>query len=184
MIPRRHRRRAAGPEAAATAGALRDNPSPAAPSTRDAFWCIRASSMSAPAKPIPHANEGLLARIASLESALAAARAQVEALTAERDQLRASHERLRQDLELFRRRIYVAQAERVDTRQLEIEFAEKLAELTKIERRLDEELAAEAAEASAPAGNDGKRSKSRVKPTGRRDLQETSLPKASAALRN
>jgi dGTPase len=62
----------------------------------------------------------------------------------------------------------------VDTRQLEIEFAEKLAELTEIERRLDKELAA--AEAASSGGNGGQ-AKARGKPTGRRDLRETNLPK-------
>jgi len=60
-------------------------------------------------------REILLARIAELEK--------------ERDNLRASHERLRQELELFKRRLFVAKAERVDTRQLELEYAQKLQEL-------------------------------------------------------
>ena len=46
--------------------------------------------------------------------------------------LRASHERLRLELELLRRRIFVAKAERVDTAQLELEFAAKLAELDRL----------------------------------------------------
>jgi transposase len=51
-------------------------------------------------------------------------------LEQERDRLRASHERLRQELELFKRRLFIAKAERVDTRQLELEYAQKLRELT------------------------------------------------------
>jgi hypothetical protein len=64
-------------------------------------------------------------RIAELEAALAAERAALAAewdrsakLAEERDLLRASHERLRFELELLKRRIFVAKAERVDTAQL------------------------------------------------------------------
>ena len=49
--------------------------------------------------PVPEA------RIAALETALAAERALVAKVTAERDLLRASHERLRLELELLRRRL-------------------------------------------------------------------------------
>jgi hypothetical protein len=79
------------------------------------------------------------ARIAALEAALAAAQSALAAehdrvakLTEERDLLRASHERLRLELELMRRRIFVAKAERVDTAQLELEFAAKLAALDRL----------------------------------------------------
>ena len=60
---------------------------------------------------------------------LAAARAEVERVSAERDRLRAAYERATVELELLKRRIFVAKAERVDTAQLELEFGEKLAEL-------------------------------------------------------
>ncbi len=72
------------------------------------------------------------ARISSLEAELATERARVAKLTEERDLLRASHDRLRLELELLRRRIFVAKAERVDTAQLEMEFAAKLAALDRL----------------------------------------------------
>src|SRR5689334_7025895 len=79
------------------------------------------------------------ARIAALEAALtaeraalAAERARVTELVEERDILRASHERLRLELELLRRRIFIAKAERVDTTQLELEFAGTLAALDRL----------------------------------------------------
>ena len=78
-------------------------------------------------------------RIAALEAALAAERtalaasqALVSKLIVEREQLRAAHKRLRLELEMLRRRIFVAKAERVDTAQLELEFAQKLAELDRL----------------------------------------------------
>lgn len=53
-------------------------------------------------------NNGQEERIKALQTALAA-------VTEERDILRSSHERLRLELEMFKRRIFVAKAERVDT---------------------------------------------------------------------
>src|SRR5258706_6323923 len=79
------------------------------------------------------------ARVAELEAALAAANAQVATLTKERDQLRVSHARLRQELELLKRRIFVAKAERVDTAQLEMEFAEKLRQLDALAGTVDDD---------------------------------------------
>jgi len=104
------------------------------------------------------------ARIAALEAALAAERARVAELTKERDNLRASHERLRLELELLRRRIFVATAERIDTTQLEMEFAATLAALD----RLGGELPA-AAQAGGPQGN------RKHKSVGRRDLRTLAL---------
>jgi transposase len=45
---------------------------------------------------------------------------------------KASHERLRLELELHKQRLFVAKAERVDTRQLELEFAQKLRALEQV----------------------------------------------------
>src|SRR5580698_8620682 len=99
-------------------------------------------------------------RVAELEAALAAATEQVAALTKERDALRASHTLLREELELLKRRIFVAKAERVDTAQLEMEFAEKL-------RQLDA-LAGEPPDAPDDEGDDDDK-KRKKRSTGRRD---------------
>ena len=50
-------------------------------------------------------------------------------VTAERDKIRHAYEQLKGQLELLRRRIFLAKAERIDTQQLEIEFAETKARL-------------------------------------------------------
>jgi transposase len=107
-------------------------------------------------------RDGLLARIVLLEK--------------ERDNLRASHERLRQELELFKRRLFVAKAERIDTRQLELEYAEKLRELDALAGTL--ELGK--TEPKAPSeekASDGKRRGMRAhnSGTGRRDLSALPL---------
>jgi len=110
-------------------------------------------------------------RIAALEAALASERAALAAsqqlvskLIVERDHLRAAHERLRLELEMLRRRIFVAKAERVDTAQLELEFAQKLAELDRLG-------------ATPPPDEDENKPKNKRKrkSTGRRDLRKAPL---------
>lgn len=112
------------------------------------------------------------ARIAELEAALLAERAALAAerqrtaqLEQERDVLKASHERLRLELELHKQRLFVAKAERVDTRQLELEFAQKLRALEQVAGT----LGMASGETSGAAG-----AKKQRKPSGRRDLR--SLP--------
>jgi len=113
------------------------------------------------------------ARIAEWEAALLAERAALATerqrtaqLEQERDVLKASHERLRLELELHKQRLFVAKAERVDTRQLELEFAQKL-------RALDE-VAGTLGMAPGEASGDAGAKKKKRKPSGRRDLR--SLP--------
>ncbi|MGH7435707.1 MAG: IS66 family transposase [Polyangiaceae bacterium] len=105
-------------------------------------------------------------RIAELEAALVVANSKLVAVTKERDVLRASHARLREELELLKRRIFIAKAERVDTAQLEMEFAEKL-------RQLDT-LAGTLGDDTTGASDDDKK-KDKKKPTGRRDLKKLPL---------
>jgi transposase len=104
-------------------------------------------------------------------------------LEKERDRLRASYERLRQELELFKRRLFVAKAERVDTTQLEFEYRQKLEELDAIAGTLgmaksdsETEEGAKAPEDDDTKARDGKRRGRRKdnKGTGRRKLN--SLP--------
>jgi transposase len=107
------------------------------------------------------------ARIVALEKALAAAHTQLAHVTRERDLLLASHARLREELELLKRRIFVAKAERVDTAQLEIEFADKL-------RQLDA-LAGTVADEGDDESDDDPKTKKKKKPLGRRNLKTLPL---------
>ena len=118
----------------------------------------------------------LEARVAHLEAALATERERVESLTKERDQLRASHERLRLELELLKRRIFIAKAERVDTKQLEIEFAEKLRQLDVLAGTL--EKTEDDGEEGAPPKKKGS------KPSGRRDFRTAPLEEERVELRD
>lgn len=85
----------------------------------------------------------IVSRLAELESVVAAQQAALEAeraaleaeratradVEAERDRLREAYQALQLEVELARRRLVVAKAERVDSAQLELEFAAKLAAL-------------------------------------------------------
>ena len=114
--------------------------------------------------------------VAELQALLVAERLRIAELEKERDNLRASHERLRQELELWKRRLFIAKAERADNeKQLKLEFAEKLRQLDALAGTLglaqDDDTTAE--EQPARDGKPrGKRANNRG--TGRRDLR--SLP--------
>ncbi len=88
-------------------------------------------------------------------------------MTKERDHLRASHARLREELELLKRRIFVAKAERIDTAQLEMEFADKL-------RQLDT-LGGDRPDANDDDRDNDNKDKTKNKSTGRRDLKKLPL---------
>jgi transposase len=93
-------------------------------------------------------------------------------LEQERDRLRASYERLREELELFKRRLFVAKAERIDTTQLQFEYAKKLEELDTIAGTLG--LAkGDSDDGDDTKASDGKRRGKRKNNvgTGRRDLR-------------
>jgi chromosome segregation ATPase len=97
-------------------------------------------------EPPPTDLTALQASIAELQARLhaereTARRAQeawaqrVAELEAERDKLRASRERLWQEVELFKRRLFIAKAERADDeKQLRLEYQAKLQELDALAR--------------------------------------------------
>ena len=108
----------------------------------------------------------------ALTSELASTHARALEAERERDLLRASHERLRQELELIKRRLAVAKAERVDTAQLELEFANKLRELEEVAGTLGMREDKEAK----------KNERRKAKPTGRRDVRTLGLPEERIVL--
>lgn len=114
------------------------------------------------------ASQSTEARIAELEAALAAECERLAKVVEERDLLRASHERLRLELELLKRRIFLAKAERVDTAQLEMEFAATLAALDQL-GGLPPSMSAER------NGNGKSATGAKPKPKGRRDLRQLPL---------
>ena len=80
-------------------------------------------------------------RSATLAAKLATLEARVELLEKERAARKTAYDLLRAELELLKRRMFVANAERIDIEQLELEFAAKLEGLTRVTSTLDAERA-------------------------------------------
>lgn len=137
------------------------------------------------ASPQSEAEQALRDKVAALEAALAATKSELSAVTAERNKLRHAYELVKGELELLRRRLFVAKAERIDTTQLEIEFAETKAKLDRLARALDGEQTAASLGAGAAAnetstgagGGDGRPAgqKKSSKGSGRPDLKKLDL---------
>lgn len=122
----------------------------------------------------------IAARLAALEALVAAQRAALEAeraaleveralrtdVEAERDRLREAYEALKLEVELARRRLVVAKAERIDTTQLELEFAAKLAALDELAGKVEDDDDEPKRE----------RDKGKKRKRGRRDLRLLDLP--------
>lgn len=128
--------------------------------------------MSTPTTQPLSEEDALRKRVAELEAALSSTKATLDEVTAERDKLRRAYEQLKGHLDLLRRRIFVAKAERIDTRQLELEFAETKAKLDALAKELgDESLALddESDDGDSP-------SKRRRRSPGRRDLRDIHMP--------
>ena len=106
----------------------------------------------------------------------AASTRRISELEKERDNLRSSHERLRHELDLFKRRLFIAKAERSnDVGQLQLEFAEKMRELDALAGTLG--IANDKSDSDPTPARDGKPRGKRTnnRGTGRRDLRELGL---------
>jgi transposase len=115
---------------------------------------------------------------ALLQAERAAMAARVAELEKERDNLRAAYERLLVELELLKRRLFIAKAERADNEeQLKLEFAEKMRELDKLAGTLGMQQPVPKPSDPKPA-KDGKPRGKRTSNggTGRRDLRDLALP--------
>jgi transposase len=119
----------------------------------------------------------LEAALAAERTAHAATQQKLATVTRERDQLRTSHEQLRLELEMLKRRIFVAKAERVETTQLEMEFAEKLRQLDALAGTAPKEgdNDGQPETPSPPPASSGHEPKSKPTPTGRRNLKNLPL---------
>lgn len=118
----------------------------------------------------------LEAMVAGQRVALDAERAAHLATKAERDRLREAYDALVREVELARRRLVVAKAERVDTTQLELEFATKLSELDALSRKAEDEIGEKATDEAAAKGEAGQRKRKKHKSRGRRDLRTLDVP--------
>jgi hypothetical protein len=117
-----------------------------------------------------------VARIAELEAQLAAERELRAKVEAERDRLREAYEALKLEVELARRRLIIAKAERMDTTQLELEFATKLAALDALAGQVADDGEASDDDPGAADPDPRKDKKKKKKRTGRRNLRLLDLP--------
>jgi transposase len=108
------------------------------------------------------------AKLAERDAKLAELEAQASALESERDRLVRAYELLKEELLLVKRRLFIAKAERVDTSQLELEFAE-------LSRKL-EELAGNV---PPEDDDDERRAPRKRRPKGRRNLADADLPEVT-----
>ncbi len=133
--------------------------------------------------PASEQEEALRRRVAELEAKLATVselEAKLATVTAERDKLRRAYEQAKIQLELLGRRIFFAKAERIDTRQLELEFAETKAKLDKLAKELGHDEATEG-DSSDGADDDAKKRKQR-RAGGRPDLRDVYMPEERVEL--
>jgi transposase len=138
---------------------------------------LREESVISEAKPVDSEAE-LRNRVARLEADLAASHVRSAELTAERDLLREAYRQLELQVQLQRRRLFVAKAERIDTKQLEIEFAATLAKLNE----LAAQLPADVLEQLGSSDGTNKDNRKKHKPTGRRNLRDEDMPEERIVL--
>ncbi len=108
----------------------------------------------------------LVDRLVSLETEIAREREMREQLEAKVAKLESAYRSVKEQLELLKRRIYVAKAERIDTTQLEFEFAQLTDRLNAIVRERGEIL--DPATPPAPPPGGPRRPRGNAKPKGRR----------------
>ena len=127
-------------------------------------------------------TDALKARVVELESALVASNRDLATARGERDRLREAWQAVKYELELLKKRLFVAKAERVDVEQLELEFAAKLAELDALSKRLDPVppwmMVTVAGDSSGSEGDNPQKKKT----GGRRDVREMELPEERVEL--
>ena len=107
------------------------------------------------------------AKLAERDAKLAEQSGQLSELASERDRFRRAYEQVKEELLLVKRRLFIAKAERVDTTQLELEFAE-------LSKRLD------ALAGAVPGDEDEAPARKRKRrPKGRRNLADAHLPETT-----
>jgi hypothetical protein len=122
-----------------------------------------------------------------MQSELAAKSSQLTAVISELDNLRRAYRQLMEQFELLRRRIFIAKAERVDSTQLELEFARTKQQLDVLAQKLGEVGPSEGPgtddAGSRPSGKPPKAGK--TSPKGRRNLADCAhLPERRVELRD
>lgn len=132
-------------------------------------------------------EQELEALVRRMQSELAATSNQLTAVITERDNLRRAYRQLMEQFELLRRRIFIAKAERVDSTQLELEFARTKQQLDALAQKLGDVGPSEGPgtddAGSRPSGKPPRSGK--TAPKGRRNLAGCDhLPERRVELRD
>lgn len=127
---------------------------------------VPGSSSVAPS-PSPDAADLLRLKVAELQ-------AENKRLGEERDRIRAAYLRALEQLQLMRRRLFVAKAERSPAAEEQLTFDSLLAEVERLGKELDEQ-GQDDPQDDEDDEDDGE-DKPKRKPSGRRDLKESQLP--------
>lgn len=130
-----------------------------------------------PAPTTPATTHSELARLAQLEREKAALTERLRDAEASLERVRRAYTHALEQLQLLRRRVYVASAERAEVDATQLAFDAMFEQVQALSKQLD---AAAAAAGDDEGGDDDEgaktRSKTRRPPPGRRDLAETDLP--------
>jgi transposase len=118
---------------------------------------------------MPQTEAEMRAHVAALRAELAATAKALSRVTAERDKLRRAYDQIKEQLELLRRRIFMAKAERVDVTQLEIEFSNKMEEMVRLASKLQLDPPPDGT-AGTSGSNDAPPGRDKPKGKGRRNL--------------
>ena len=139
----------------------------------------------APQEPSDASHRALRDQVGALEAALLTEQQRSAALLQERDRLRSAYEQLKQELELLKRRLFIAKSERVCTAQLELQFAATQAALSALESSLSPPGKDAAPTPPAPVPPPPRPKPNKPSPTGRRNLQNLDhLPQERIELRD
>lgn len=133
-------------------------------------WIVYKTTALTPAERLPTDAQ---ARILELEARLVEMARERDAAKTRADKLQHAYNRLFEHYELLKRRLFVAKAERVDHRQLELEFEETKQKL--------EALATELGQVVSEDGDEPSE-KPKKKPKGRRRLRDANLPEERVEL--
>lgn len=125
----------------------------------------------------PATRSADVARLAQLEREKAALTERLEDAEASLERVRRAYTHALEQLQLLRRRLYVASAERAEVDATQLAFDAMFEQVQALSQSLDEAALAEGDEGGDDAGDDGKtKRKRKTPPTGRRDLADTDLP--------
>ena len=129
-----------------------------------------------PATTTPSLAE-LAATVSALQIQLVGVQSQVREHLAQNESLRETIVNLTHENQLLKRRIYGNKTERSQTNELQLSLGNLLDAEKKLQKQLDEAVAKAKADSGAAMETTAASEKPKAKPTGRRDLLASNLPR-------